>query len=139
MSEEPLLLLDTCAIIFIANDTRIPPEAEKSISDAAFDDRLYVSPLSAWEIGIGVAKGRLSLPLAPLDFFKRFLDKMEARLSEVSPAVLIASSFLPGVLHRDPIDRILMASARALDMVLVTRDGPILEYGQQGHLRTLAC
>jgi PIN domain nuclease of toxin-antitoxin system len=139
MSGEPRLLLDTCAVLFIANDTPIAPETERSVSEAAFDGRLYVSPMSAWEIGVGVAKRRLRLPLARLDFFGRFLDRMGARLSEVSPAILVASSFLPGDMHKDPIDRILMASARALDMVLVTSDGPILEYGQQGHLRTLAC
>lgn len=139
MSEEPQLLLDTCAMIFIANGVRITPEAEKSVSEAAYDRRLYVSSMSAWEIGIAVAKGRLSLPLSPLDFFSRFLERMQARLADVSPAILIASSYLPGEPNKDPIDRILVASARMLDMVLVTRDGPILDYAQNGHVRTLAC
>ncbi|MEI5681310.1 MULTISPECIES: type II toxin-antitoxin system VapC family toxin [unclassified Mesorhizobium] len=139
MSDEPLLLLDTCAIIFIANGTPIEPAAEQLISEAGFDGRLHVSPMSAWEIGIGVAKGRLILPLSPIDFFNRFLERMEARLSVISPEILIESSSLPGDPHKDPMDRILMASARALDMILVTSDRPILKYGRKGHLRTLAC
>ena len=139
MTEQPALLLDTCAMIFIANDTPIEAEAEHLISEAAFNGRLYISPMSAWEIGIGVAKGRLSLPLAPTEFFNRFLVRMEAQLSALSPEILISASNLPGEPHKDPMDRILMASARILDMILVTRDGPILDYGQKGHLRTLAC
>lgn len=139
MNEESVLLLDTCAMIFIANETPLSPEADYQISEAAFDGRLYVSPMSAWEIGIGVAKGRLSLPLSPLEFFNRFLSKMGAKLSSVSPEILIHSSQLPGIPQKDPMDRILVASARSLDMILVTRDGPILAYGAAGHLRTLAC
>lgn len=139
MSEQPLLLLDTCAVIFAANGTPMPAEAENTISEAAFDGRLYVSPMSAWEIGIGVAKNRLKLPLPPLEFFNKFLKFMEARLSAVSPDILIESSNLPGETHKDPMDRILMATARNLDMIFVTRDQPILDYGAAGHLRTLAC
>lgn len=139
MNERPDFLLDTCAMIFIANDTRMDSAADREISEAAFDGRLYVSPMSAWEIGVGVAKRRLNLPLPPLEFFNRFVSRLEAKLSPVSPEILINSSHLPGDPHGDPMDRILMASARSLDMVLVTRDGPILAYGQAGHLRTLAC
>lgn len=139
MSEQAALLLDTCAMIFIANDTRLDPEADRAISEAAHDGRLYVSPISAWEIGIGVAKRRLSLPLAPLDFFDRFVERMQAKLSPVSPSIMITSSFLPGEIHGDPMDRILVSTARTHDFVLVTSDRPILAYGSDGHVRTLPC
>jgi PIN domain nuclease of toxin-antitoxin system len=135
----PPLLLDTCAMIYVANDAPIAAEAERQISEAAYEGRLYVCPMSAWEIGIGVAKGRLSLPLAPLEFFNRFIARLEARLSMLTPDILVSSSNLPGGTQKDPVDRILMASARMLDMVLVTRDRPILAYGERGHVRTLAC
>jgi PIN domain nuclease of toxin-antitoxin system len=126
-------------MIYIANDTPIEPEAEHQISEAAIDGRLYICPMSAWEIGIGVAKDRLFLPLPPLDFFNRFLARLEVQLSALTADILVGSSNLPGETHKDPIDRILMATARMLDMVLVTRDRPILAYGERGHLRTLAC
>jgi PIN domain nuclease of toxin-antitoxin system len=126
-------------MIFVANETRLDPEADHVISEAAYDGRLYVSPISAWEIGVGVAKGRLSLPLAPLDFFEKFVERMQAKLSPVSQSIMIASSFLPGEIHGDPMDRILVSTARNLDLVLVTRDRPILAYGREGHVRTLAC
>jgi PIN domain nuclease of toxin-antitoxin system len=123
----------------VANDTAIDDIANSAISEAAYDGRLYVSAISAWEIGIGVSKNRLKLPLEPLDFFNRFLHFMKAQLSPLSPEVLIGSSLLPGGLHGDPADRILIATARQQDMVLVTRDEPILDYGADGNLRTLAC
>ncbi len=135
----PALLLDTCALIFIGNASGIDNVADREIGKAAAENRLFVSPMSAWEIGVGVAKGRLILPLAPLEFFQRFLRLMKIQLSALSPEILVGSSNLPGRLHGDPMDRILIASARHLDMVLVTRDRPILDYGAEGHLRTLAC
>jgi PIN domain nuclease of toxin-antitoxin system len=79
------------------------------------------------------------LPLAPLDFIERFIEKMQAKLSPLNPTILVSSSNLPGVIHGDPMDRILIATARALDLVLVTSDRPILKYAEAGHLRTLAC
>ena len=139
VSAQPNLLLDTCAMLFLAEETRIDDDTLWEISEAAHDGRLHLSPISAWEIGVGVSKGRLSLPLAPLDFIERFIERMQVRLSPLSPAILIASSNLPGSIHGDPMDRILIATARALDLVLVTSDRPILTYARAGHLRALAC
>ena len=126
-------------MIFLAQETRIDSETLSEISEAAYDGRLYLSPISAWEIGIGVSKGRISLPLAPLDFIDRFIAQMQVKLSPLNPSILISSSSLPGNVHGDPMDRILIATARALDLVLVTSDRPILAYAKAGHLRTLAC
>lgn len=139
MNDRPLYLLDTCALIFIANNVRINPAADHEASEAAYDGRLYVSPMSAWELGVGVAKRKLNLPLPPLEFFMRFIDRTGAKQSSLSPEILIESTSLPGAIHKDPMDRILVASARLLDMILVTRDGPILTYGREGHVRTIAC
>ncbi|MDN2580474.1 type II toxin-antitoxin system VapC family toxin [Aquibium sp. ELW1220] len=135
----PPLLLDTCTILFIGNASRLDDDADREIGKAALEQRLYVSPISAWEIGIGVAKGRLKLPLGPLEFFDDFVKRIGARLSAVTPGILVGSSLLPGTIHKDPMDRVLVASARMLGMILVTRDGPILAYGREGHVRTITC
>jgi PIN domain nuclease of toxin-antitoxin system len=139
VSALPNLLLDTCAMLFLADETRIDAEARWEISEAAYDGRLYLSPISAWEIGMGVSKGRLNLPLAPLDFIEEFIERMQAKLSPLTPAIMVSSSNLPGRVHGDPMDRILIATARALNLILVTSDRPILKYAEAGHLRTLAC
>ncbi len=138
-SPRPNLLLDTCALLYVADGAKMQPEARAEVSEAAYDGRLYVSPMSAWEIGKSVSKNRLKLPLAPLEFFNRFMRLMKAKLTEVSPEILVRSSSLPGALHGDPMDRILVATARTLDLVLVTSDAPLLKYGADGNLRTLAC
>jgi PIN domain nuclease of toxin-antitoxin system len=60
-------------------------------------------------------------------------------LAELSPQILIASSFLPGDPPTDPADRIFAATAREYGYTLVTRDRPLLDYAEQGHLKALAC
>ncbi|HCV25099.1 MAG TPA: PIN domain nuclease, partial [Candidatus Latescibacteria bacterium] len=59
-------------------------------------------------------------------------------LAPLTPDIALASSRLPGEIHGDPADRMLIATARSLGATLVTRDRRILEYSQAGHVTTLA-
>lgn len=136
---DPRLLLDTCAIIFSALDEKIRPEAEAAISAAIDTDRIGISAVSALEIGMAMARGRLASPLKPLAFFQQFVAVAKARLCQLTPEILVNSSYLPGDVHGDPMDRILIATAREGDWTIVTRDRAILAYGAAGHVRTLAC
>lgn len=134
------LLLDTCAIIWIALEVPIRPEAVAAItSSVAAEEKIRVSPISAWELGLLSAKGRLAAARSPMSIFGEVIATPGVRIEALTPDVLIDSSFLPGVLHRDPADRILIATARAFDLTLVTRDQTILEYAKKGHVRALAC
>lgn len=46
---------------------------------------------------------------------------------------------MSAALNNDPIDRILIATAREHDLTIITRDRAILAYGAAGHVKTLAC
>jgi PIN domain nuclease of toxin-antitoxin system len=74
-----------------------------------------------------------------MGLFGEVLATEGVRIEPLSPEVLIDSSYLPGNLHRDPADRILIATARSLGLTIVTRDRIILDYADQGHVRALAC
>ncbi len=133
-------LLDTCAIIWIALNQPMRPEAVAAMNRAfAAEQRVRVSPISAWELGLLSAKGRLPTVRSPMDIFGETITTPGVRIEALSPEVLVEASFLPGRLHRDPADRILVATARRLDLTLVTRDQVILDYAHQGHVRALSC
>jgi len=134
------LLLDTCAAIWIAEDAPLADEAVQAIDQAKDDGNpVLMSPISAWEIGLLVARGRLALPIGAEAWFDRITETPNVELADMPAAVLIASSFLPGIPPRDPSDRILIATARQQNLTIVTRDKHILNYAAAGHVHALAC
>jgi PIN domain nuclease of toxin-antitoxin system len=139
MAEAPPILLDTCAVIYASIGDEMAIVASEAIKAASQRSQLYISPISAWEIGMLMSKRRLKSPLAPAEFLRRFLASFNAAYAALSSEILIDSSFLPSFPHGDPTDRTLVATARNLDMILVTSDRPILRYGEEGHVRALAC
>jgi PIN domain nuclease of toxin-antitoxin system len=140
MSETPPLLLDTHAAIWITEDQPLASGAVEAI-DAAYraGSTVFVSAITAWEIGMLVSRNRLSLVARPERWFQRLLAIPGVRLADLSPDILIASSFLPGTPPRDPADRIILATARDLGATLITRDRLLLKYGEDGQVSTIPC
>jgi PIN domain nuclease of toxin-antitoxin system len=133
------ILLDTCALLWVANNEGLRGEAEAALQEMACAvDGILVSPISAWEIGQLASRGRLRLAIDPSRWFQRNLDRGMA-LAPLPPAVLVASSFLPGAPLRDPADKILAATAREFGYRLMTRDRPLLLLAEEGHIQAIAC
>lgn len=134
------VLLDTCAAIWLMNGDPMSQQSRAAISAAQVENLgLYVSPISAWELGTLTARNRIQLALDPETWFERLLDLPGLRLAPMSPRVLIASSFLPGSPPRDPADRIIAATARTFGHTLITRNGELTVYATGGHLDLIGC
>jgi len=129
------LLLDTCAMLWLAQGADMTPASRTAIADRA----LNASPISAWEIANLVRKGRLASTLPVASWFNQTVGKMAAGLPPLSVEILTGSWSLPGSPPDDPADRIIIATARQADMTVVTRDRQILDYSRAGHVRTLVC
>jgi PIN domain nuclease of toxin-antitoxin system len=140
MSEAPPLLLDTHAAVWITEDQPLAAAAVKAI-DAAYHAGaiVFVSAITAWEVGLLVSRNRLNLVARPERWFQRLLAIPGVQLANLSPDILIASSFLPGEPPRDPADRIILATARDLGATLITRDRLLLKYGEDGQVSTIQC
>ena len=67
-----------------------------------------------------------------LDTHKRWLnsaiENSGLRVVELTPEIAMESCNLPGSFHKDPADRIIVATARIRNLTLLTKDGKILEY-----------
>jgi len=134
------ILLDTCAAIWVAEDEALAqPAIDLLVAASEAEVPTYVSPISAWEIGLLVARERLKLLITPQRWFARLLETPGVRLSDVTPDLLLASSFLPGKPPRDPADRIIAATARDYGATLITRDRALIDYGEQGHVSVVEC
>src|SRR3954447_13060733 len=135
-----LLLLDTHAAIWLFEDKPLAQTATDAINAAYRDDQaLLVSPITAWEIGLLISRNRIDLRTTPERWFRGLLATPGMQLAELSPEILIASSFLPGKPPRDPADRIILATARDLGATLITRDRVLLAYGAEGNVSVVAC
>lgn len=116
---ERRLLLDTCALIWLANGgPELSVRARTAIDQA---DTVWVSAISVWEISLKVAHATLELPLSPGEWFARALEHHQLSLATLSVEVLVAANALPWH-HRDPADRFIIATAQALGAAVVTAD-----------------
>jgi PIN domain nuclease of toxin-antitoxin system len=93
--------------------------------------------MSIWEVAMLESKGRIRLSLDCLSWMDRALTAPGIHLQEITSAIAIESTRLPGEIHGDPVDRILVATARIMGATFVTRDEPILKYAAQGHLKVI--
>lgn len=137
---QPLLLLDTHVWIWLAlgQTGTLAPKAIRAIDEAAARHALRVSIISVWEIALLEAKRRIVLPLPVGEWIADALDVPDIQLLALDrPAIAIESCRLPGALHADPADRLLVATARAENAVLATRDQKILDYAKAGHVRAM--
>jgi PIN domain nuclease of toxin-antitoxin system len=136
----PAVLLDTCAAIYIMEDQWMQQPAVDVI-DEAYDrgEKVFVSPITAWEIGMLMSKGRLRSNHSPQRWLSLLTARPQIAMAEMPPHVLLESSFLPGQLHGDPADRIIAATAREYGFTVMTRDRALLDYAKQGHLSAIEC
>ncbi len=129
------LLLDTCAVLWLAEGVELAGNARKAIADC----KLNVSPITVWEIANLVRKKRVALAMPAAKWFRQTVEMMEAAIPELTVDILAGSCELPGSPPGDPADRIIIATAREAGMVLITRDKNILTYSRAGYVRTMAC
>jgi PIN domain nuclease of toxin-antitoxin system len=129
------LLLDTCAVLWLAEGIELAADARKAIATG----NLNVSPISVWEIASLVRKKRIVLAMPVVRWFRQSLNKMGAATSDLTIETLAGSCELPGSPPNDPADRIIIATARESSLIVVTRDKTILAYSHDGYVRTMAC
>lgn len=120
------LLLDTCAILWLA-DVPEKLSAAAAASIQLCPDELYVSAISAFEIGLKGRKGKLELGMSPDDWWEKVVSDKNLQVLPVTDTVALASTALPPV-HADPCDRIIIATAEAIGASVVTSDGLIAQY-----------
>jgi PIN domain nuclease of toxin-antitoxin system len=134
------ILLDTCAALWLVAGAPLADDATGAITAAQEAGQpVWISPITAWEIGLLARKGRFRSPLPPQRWFARLCELPGLGLCNLDADILFASSSLPGDLHDDPADRILAATAREYGFRLMTRDRTLLAYAAQGHLAAIDC
>ena len=124
-----MIVLDTQAWLWWLHDpSRLSPRALRAIKQAEKTDGIRVSAISAWEVAVKSALGKLELSMDIDAWFGLASSYPNLVVEPVSAGDAIASTRLPGEFHRDPADRIIVAMSRRYGAALVTADKLILAY-----------
>ena len=123
-----MIVLDTSALVFwTLNRDRLSRTAAQAISDA---DRIALSSISIWEIGIKVKKEQLSIPIS----IQEFTDKLE-QIDRLDILPVDIQTWIKNLEldwdHRDPADRTIVATASLHACPLVTSDSAIRAFYSQ--------
>jgi len=122
------MLIDTHIWIWWVNgDPQLKPE-HIAVLAAAQPTGIEVSIISCWEVAKLVEYKRLTLTLPVLDWLNLALSYPGVRLLPLTPEIVVDSTQLPGVFHRDPADQMIVATARMHQIPLMTQDSKILAY-----------
>ncbi|GJJ02707.1 twitching motility protein PilT [Duganella rhizosphaerae] len=130
-----MIMLDTHALIWWRDSSaRLSPNAKAAIAQEAQDGKIGISAFSFWEIALLVEHNRLRLPLDLASWLAAVeaIDRM--RFIPVDNEIAVTSVQLPPGLHKDPADRIIVATAILFDIPIVTADQKIRAYP---HVQTI--
>lgn len=119
-----MILLDTCAFLwFLHDDPMLPERIAKRIEES---EKAYLSIVSLWEIAIKKTIKKLDIP----ETVNELAEKCEEKLISILP---IKTDYLERIqnlpmIHADPFDRLIMATAIEENLTLLTDDRKIKLY-----------
>ena len=123
-----MIILDTHIWIWWNQDSPQLTSFQKEIIENHRTDGIGISTISLLEMSRLVNRGRLVLSKPLKEWFSIALAEEGIILISITPAIAIESYSLPGEFHKDPADRIIVATARTYNCALMTNDGNILAY-----------
>ena len=138
-SDPDLLLLDTHVWLWlVAGSPDLATEARHTIDRAAAAGTLRIAAISLWEIALLASRGRIVLAKSIGSWLAEALADPAPAIDPLSPQIAVEACSLPEAFHRDPADRMIVATARVTNAVLMTRTRQILDYAARGHLTVIA-
>jgi len=123
-----MILLDTHVWIWWINKSKDLSKLSNRTILLEQEPNLGISIISCWEVAKLVERKRLQLTLSAEQWIYKALNDPRIRLLDLSPRITIESTQLPGSFHRDPADQLIVATARVLEIPLITADQKILDY-----------
>src|SRR5437762_3152330 len=111
-----LLLLDTHVWLWLeAGSTELSPGARRAIGDALGAGLLRIAAISLWELALLASYGRIVLGKPTNLWLETALADPAPTIEPLSTRVAIETCELPGGFHRDPADRMIVATARVIN------------------------
>jgi PIN domain nuclease of toxin-antitoxin system len=121
------MILDTCALLWLAggNPGQISEDTLNLINKAP---TVSIIAITGFEIGIKCRVGKLILPVKPQKWIDSILEFHKIGIINLDLGICIRAAELPPI-HKDPCDRLIIASALMNNLPVVTADKHFVEYG----------
>jgi PIN domain nuclease of toxin-antitoxin system len=130
-----MILLDTHVLFWwLSEKTKLTPPAIAAIEAEIPGGQILISSMSVWEVTMLVAAGRRTLSVSVPDWIAGFENMAEVTFVPVDNDIAVQSVLLPDGFHKDPADRIIVATARKFGAPIITADQKIRGYR---HVRTI--
>ena len=135
----PEFILDTHVWLWLLEgNPRLKISVRKRIEKNVPKNNLGVSAISVWEIAMLEAKGRIIFNKECSEWIKLALSAPGISLIPITPEIAVASTRLPEIIHGDPADRIIVATARSCGSTLITADKTLIDYSKTGLLAVIS-
>jgi PIN domain nuclease of toxin-antitoxin system len=126
--DRDVIVLDTHALLWWALDPEKLSTLAADTVERMERDGGFASAISIWELGIKVKRGKLEMGIAIEELARRIERGGVVELVPVDTTIWLQSLRLEWA-HRDPADRVIVATALRQAVPLLTRDETIREYG----------
>ena len=123
-----MILLDTHVVYWAAAEPkRLSRAAARAIEKASGAGGLWISSVTLYELAGIVKSGRIQGGGSPPSVVEAIVSAVRAGVHEITPEIAVLAQHFPDDFPRDPIDRLIAATARALDIPLVTKDQRMID------------
>lgn len=130
-----MIVLDTHTLVWwVTGDATLSKKAKSVIDREQDGGEIIISAISAWEISMLVEKDRLVLSMDVSSWLATVAEIEGVNFLPVDVEIANKSVVLPGEFHKDPADRMIVATARKLAVPVVTKDEKIQSYP---HVKTI--
>lgn len=138
-SESRPLLLDTHVWVwFMLANAELATDEQTAINRAASSGQLRIAAISVWEAALLASRGRIAVGRPLAQWIEEAISAPGLSIEPLLPQIAVEACSLPDAFHRDPVDRLIVATARVANATLMTRDRQILDYAARGHLTAIA-
>jgi len=122
-----VILLDTHVLVWtVSNPAQLSREATRHIRKAQREDGCAIASITLWELALLFQRNRLRAPGTTEASIHEILDQSKVHVLEITPEIAALAMTFPETYPKDPGDRLIGATARALGITLITQDERIL-------------
>ena len=132
------LTLDTHVLVWYTEGIKLTENEVSLIETARKKGGLYISAISIWEVTMLANKDKIAFSIGLNQWIEQVVSMPGLKVIDLCVPILIQSCELLNYAHKDPADRLIIVSSRAINSYLMTADQKIIDYVNKGYLKVIA-